>query len=84
MAFSTLISDRVYDENPSVWYLDSIIGIVCAMALLGYGIWYVHLFTANTKHLYNICTTSVQRLRSLPNVVQILYKCFVFALGLTG
>ena len=69
MAFSTLISDRVYDENPSVWYLDSIIGIVCAMALLGYGIWYVHLFTA-TPTLDRRCT----------NVIQM----FVFALGLTG
>ena len=34
---------------------------------------------ANTKHLYNICTTSSQRLRRWPNIVQMLYKCFVFA-----
>ena len=34
---------------------------------------------ANTKHLYNICTTSGQRLRRWPNIVQILDKCFVFA-----
>ena len=39
------------------------------------------LFTvpADTKHLYNICTTSAQRLRRWPNVVQMLYKCFAFA-----
>ena len=30
-------------------------------------------------HLYNICTTSAQRLRRRPNIVQILYKSFVFA-----
>ena len=31
------------------------------------------------KHLYNICTTSAQRLRRWSNIVQMLYKCFVFA-----
>ena len=30
------------------------------------------------KHLYNICTTSAQRLRRWSNIVQMLYKCFVF------
>ena len=34
---------------------------------------------ANTKHLYNICTTSAQRLRRWSNIIQMLYKCFVFA-----
>ena len=33
---------------------------------------------ANTKHLYNICTTSAQRLRRWSNIIQMLYKCFVF------
>ena len=37
---------------------------------------------ANTKHLYNICTTSAQRLRRWSNIVQkqnkMLHKCFVF------
>ena len=33
---------------------------------------------ANTKHLYNICTTSAQRLRHWSNIVQMLYKYFVF------
>ena len=32
---------------------------------------------ANTKHLYNICTTSAQRLRCWSKIVQILYKCFM-------
>ena len=32
---------------------------------------------ANTKHLYNICTTSAQRLQRWANIVQMLYKCFV-------
>ena len=31
----------------------------------------------NTKYLYNICTTSAQRLRRWPSIVQMLYKCFV-------
>ena len=35
--------------------------------------------TANTKHLYNICTMLVQRRRRWADVVQMLYKCFVFA-----
>ena len=34
--------------------------------------------SANTKHLYNICTTSAQRLRRWSNIAQMLYKCFVF------
>ena len=34
---------------------------------------------ANTKHSYNICTTSAQRLRRWSNIVQMLYKSFVFA-----
>ena len=34
---------------------------------------------ANTNHLYNICTTSAQRLRRWSNIVQMLYKRFVFA-----
>ena len=35
-------------------------------------------YPANTKHLYNICTTSDQRLRRCYIIVQMLYKCFVF------
>ena len=31
-------------------------------------------YPANTKHLYNICTTSAQRLRRLPNIVKMLCK----------
>ena len=33
----------------------------------------------NTKHLYSICTMLDQRLRRWSDVVQMLYKCFVFA-----
>ena len=33
----------------------------------------------NTKHLYNICTMLDQRRRRWADVVQILYKCSVFA-----
>ena len=40
--------------------------------------WLMIGLKANTKHLYNICTTSAQRLRRWSNIVQILYKCFVF------
>ena len=32
-----------------------------------------------TSHLYNIYTTSAQRLRRWSSIVQMLYKCFVFA-----
>ena len=34
---------------------------------------------ANIKHFYEICTSSAQRLRRWSNIVQMLYKCFVFA-----
>ena len=33
----------------------------------------------NTKHLYNICTMLNQRRRRWDDVVQMLYKSFVFA-----
>ena len=38
-------------------------------------------YPANTKHLYNICTTLAQRLRRCSSIVQVLYvyKCFLFA-----
>ena len=39
----------------------------------------ISITPANTKHLYSICTTSAQRLRRWANIVQMLYKCFVFA-----
>ena len=39
----------------------------------------VGLYLANTKHLYNLCRTSAQRLRHWSNIAQMLYKCFVFA-----
>ena len=35
--------------------------------------------SANRKHVYNICTTSAQRLRRWSDIVQMSYKCFVFA-----
>ena len=49
-----------------------------------YMLQYVSQQTQNTcitfvKHLYNICKTSAQRLRRWSNIVQMLYKCFVFA-----
>ena len=37
------------------------------------------ILPANTKHLHNNCTMSAQRLRRWSNIVQLLYKCFVFA-----
>ena len=34
--------------------------------------------STNTKHLYNICTTSAKLLRRWSNIVQMLNKCVVF------
>ena len=34
--------------------------------------------SANTKHLHNICPTSLQRRRRWSNILQMLHKCFVF------
>ena len=36
-------------------------------------------YTVNAKHLYNFCTMLDQRQRRWSDVVQMLYKCFVFA-----
>ena len=38
-----------------------------------------NVYPAITKHLHNICTTSTERLRRSANIVQMLYKCFVFS-----
>ena len=46
--------------------------------IFGNGLIYYHN-PANTKHLYNICTMLDQRWRRWADVVQMLYKCFVFA-----
>ena len=32
----------------------------------------------NTTHLYTICTMSAQHLRRWSNIIQMLYRCFVF------
>ena len=37
------------------------------------------IYPVNTKHLYSICTMLDQRRRRWADVVQMLYKCFVFA-----
>ena len=37
------------------------------------------LYPETTKHLYNICRKVDQRRRRLEDIVQMLYKCFVFA-----
>ena len=36
---------------------------------------------ANTKHLYNTCTMLDERRGHWADVVQMLYKCFVFAVN---
>ena len=41
--------------------------------------WQHRPFPANTKHLYNICKMLGQRRRRWDDIVQMLYKCFVFA-----
>ena len=43
----------------------------------------INNFPANRKHLYNIYTTSAQRLRRWSNIVEMSYECFVFT-GLAG
>ena len=42
-------------------------------------LWKSRQCPANAKHFYDICTTSTQRLRRRSNIVQMLYKCFLFA-----
>ena len=40
--------------------------------------WRTDTTPVNTKHLYSICTTAAQRLRRWSDIVQMLYKCFVY------
>ena len=40
---------------------------------------YKVIFPVHAKHLYIICTMLDQRRRRYADVVQMLYKCFVFA-----
>ena len=40
---------------------------------------YVDIIPANTKYLYNIYTMLDQRRRHWAGIVEMLYKCFVFA-----
>ena len=38
-----------------------------------------YVIPANTKHLYKMCSMFDQRRKRRADVVQMLYKCFVFA-----
>ena len=51
---------------------------VTASFLLYYSVLSCPSFPVSTKHLYNICTMLDQRRRSWADVVQMLYKYFVF------
>ena len=44
----------------------------------GFNPFMTHNNPVNTKHLHNICTMLGQRRRRWADVVQMLYKCFVF------
>ena len=55
-----------------------IIAIICLIIIICWRVQMVQ-FQANTEHLYHICTMLAQRRRRWANVVQMLYKCFVFA-----
>ena len=46
------------------------------------GIDILNYIPGTTNHFYKICTTLAQRLWRWTNIVQMLYKCFVFA-GIT-
>ena len=49
------------------------------LKLLGDDIYFSITIPVSTKHLYNMCTMLDQRRRRWAYVVQMLYKCFVFA-----
>ena len=44
-----------------------------------YNVILIFAYNGKHKHLYNICTMLDQRRRRWAAVVQMLYKCFVFA-----
>ena len=72
MYFNDLFTIRSGIQIPLIWY------VAVADRFTRIEITYMPKASINTKHLYNICTTSVQRLRRWSNIVHILYKCFVF------
>ena len=43
--------------------------------------YFISSLRSHTQYLYNICTTSVQRLRRWSIFAQMLYKCFVFVVN---
>ena len=53
--------------------------VIRALNMAKLGFLYGKHIPANIKYLYNICTLLDQRRRRWVDVVQMLYKCFVFA-----
>jgi hypothetical protein len=39
LAISTIAGDLIFEHNENIWYVDSILGCVCAVFLLIYGLW---------------------------------------------
>ena len=56
----------------------NVLNTICYLIFYNTNKFTINNFSANTKHLYTICTTSAQLLRRWSNIVQMLYKCFVF------
>ncbi|ELU07217.1 hypothetical protein CAPTEDRAFT_190139 [Capitella teleta] len=51
LAISTIIGDVVYERHPDIWYIDSVLGCICAVVLLAYGVWWVSI----SGHLFRQC-----------------------------
>ncbi|KAK2156940.1 hypothetical protein LSH36_202g10013 [Paralvinella palmiformis] len=49
MAVSTVVSDLIYNNTTSVWYVDTLIGMICSVFLLAYGIWVIIYQTCLVK-----------------------------------
>ena len=71
----------IKDELLCYWHFVS--SLFPSLAFIEY---LIYKYPANTKHSYNVCTASVQRLRRWSNIVQMLYNIqyTIYVLNLSG
>ncbi|XP_074662459.1 transmembrane protein 163a-like [Tubulanus polymorphus] len=51
IGLAIVISSIEYDENTSIWYLDSVVGLVCSIVILVYGVKLLVVSQINYKNL---------------------------------
>jgi len=51
LAFASLGGDSVIDTYPRAWLVDPVMGLVCALAMLAYGLWILVISIDEYKHI---------------------------------